>query len=228
MSEFISTITPFLHQHRYIFAFLGALFEGTSIMLLCGFLYKLDIFKFLNIIAVLSLGYFINGYILYAIGRFGGRKVLEKWGPRFFLTQERLRKLERYCKKHMGRALIITRITYGFSMATFIIAGMFKTKAKKFFGCSLIATFIWVLMLFTIGYSFGASYELLSKVIRLIAGWLVAVLFIVIVSIAIWLVFRLRRLARTKFIEKSLNQGSWKRLRGLAKRINKFLNSNIT
>jgi len=228
MSEFISTITPFLHQHRYIFAFLGALSEGSSIMLLCGFLHKLGIFKFLNIIAVLSLGYFINGYVLYAVGRFGGRKVLEKWGPRFFLTKERLRKLERYYKKHMGRALIITRITYGFSMPTFIIAGMFKTKAKKFFWCSLIATFIWVSMLFAIGYSFGASYELLGRVIKLIAGWLMAVLFIVIVSIAIWLVFRLRQLARTKFIEKSLNQGSWKRLREFGKKINEFLNKDIT
>jgi len=228
MSEFISTITPFLHHHRYIFAFLGALFEGSSIMLLCGFLHKLGIFKFLNIIAVLSLGYFINGYVLYAVGRFGGRKILEKWGPRFFLTQERLRKLERYCKKHMGRAMIITRITYGFSMPTFIIAGMFRTKAKKFFWCSLTATFIWVLMLFVIGYTFGASYELLSKVIKLIAGWLMVVFFIIIVLIAIWFVFWLRRLARTKFIEKSLNQGSWKRLRKLGKKINKFLNQDIT
>lgn len=228
MSEFISTITPFFHQHRYIFAFLGALFEGSNIMLLCGFLYKLGIFKFLNIIAILFLGYFINGYVLYSVGRFWGRKVLEKWGPRFFLTQERLRKLERYCKKHMGRALIIAKITYGFGMPTFIIAGMFKTKAKKFFWCNLIATIIWVLMLFAIGYSFGASYELLSKVIRLIAGWLMAVLFIVIVLIAIWLVFWLRRLARTKFIEKSLNQGSWKRLREFGKKINEFLNKDIT
>lgn len=228
MSEFISTITPFLHHHRYIFAFLGAFFEGNSIMLLCGFLYKLGIFKFLNIIAVLSLGYFINGYILYAIGRFWGRRVLEKWGSRFFLTKERLRKLERYCKKHMGRALIITRITYGFSMPTFIIAGMFKTKAKKFFWCSLIATFIWVLALFFIGYVFGTSYALLSKLVKLVAAWLVVALFIVIVLIAMFFVYWLRRSAEMKFLEKSLNQERWKWLKWLGKKIGEFLNKDIT
>lgn len=192
-------------------------------MLLGGFLYRLGIFKFINIIAILCLGYFLNGYGWFAVGHFWGRKILEKWGYRF-LTKRRLKKLENYFKKNVEKALIITRITYGLSMYTFIIAGMFKTKAKKFFWCNLIATFIWVLSLFGIGYIFGASYELLSKVIKLIAVWLVVVLFVVIVLVAIWFVYWLRRSVRTKFVEKTLNQDGWEKLRLIGKKIGKFLN----
>lgn len=222
MSEFINTITPFLHHHRYIFAFLGALTEGTNIMLLSGFLYKLGIFKFLNVLAVLSLGYFISGYFWFAIGRFWGKTILEKWGPYFFLTKERLEKLEDYFIKHTEKTLIITRITYGLSMYTFVIAGMFRTKAKKFFWCNLVATFIWVFTLFFIGYVFGASYKALSSIVKVIAVWLVAVLFIIIVLIAFLLVYWLRRSAEKRFLEKNLNQGGWEKIKQIGNKIIEF------
>ncbi len=224
---FIDTITPFLYNHRHIFAFLGALFEGTNIMLLGGFLYKLGIFKFWKIITILFVGYFINGYGWYAIGRWGGRKVLNKWGPRFFLTQERIKKLEEYFKKHTVKALMITRITYGISSYVFIIAGIFKTKAKKFFWCNLTASIIWVFMMFGIGYSFGASYEALSTLVKTIAVWLVIVLFIATVLIAASLVYWLRQKAKAKFLERVFNHKGWKMLRWLGEKIYKFLNDNI-
>lgn len=227
MSEIINTITPFFYAHRYVFAFLGALIEGTNIMLLGGFLYKLGVFKFWNILIVLGVGYIINGYGWYAIGRFGGIKILDKWGPRFFLTKERIKKLEDYFKRHTTKALIITRITYGISSYVFIIAGIFKTKAKKFFWCNLVATVIWVLMMFLIGYSFGASYEALSKLARLVAVWLVVVLFIATVLIATGLVYWFRKKARVKFIERITDYKGWKRVKWLGEKIYKFLDDNV-
>ena len=129
--------------------------------------------------------------------------------------------------KNTEKTLIITRITYGLSMCTFIIAGMFRTKAKKFFWCNLISSFIWVLALFFIGYVFGTSYALLSKLVKLVAVWLAVALFIVIVLIAMFFVYWLRRSAEMKFLEKSLNQEGWKWLKWLGKKISEFLNKDI-
>ncbi len=227
MSEIIDAITPFLYQNRYVFAFLGAIFEGTNIMLLGGFLQKLGLFKFWNIFFTLLVGYIINGYFWYFLGRWGGRTILDKWGSRFFLTKERMKKLEGYFQKHTTKTLIITRITYGISSYVFIIAGIFKTKWKQFFWCNLIAGIIWVSMMFGIGYSFGASYEALSKVARVIAVWLVVVLFIVTISAAIGLVFWFRKKAKTKFLENIMNHKSWKKLKWLGEKIYKFLDDNV-
>lgn len=226
MSELIDAITPFLYQHRYIFAFLGALFEGTNIMLLGGLLYKLGMFKFWNILVILLAGYFINGYGWYALGRLGGRKILERRKGRF-LTRGRLRKLENYFKKHTSKALIITRITYGISSYVFIMAGILKTKAKQFFWCNFVATFIWVLIMFGIGYSFGASYEALSKVVRIVTVWLVVMLFIAIILVAFGIVYWLRKKARIKFMEKIINQENLEKLKWLGKKIYKFLDDNV-
>jgi len=225
--DFINTITPFLYQHRYIFAFLGALFEGTNIMLLSGFLYKLGLFKFWYLFSVLFLGYFINGYGWYAIGHFGGRKVLEKWGPRFSLTQERLKKLENYFKRHTTKALIVTRVTYGISSWVFIIAGIFKTKAKKFFWCNFVASIIWIISMFGIGYIFGASYALLSGITKVIAVWLMVVLFIVMILLAAGLVYWLRKKAKIRFIENILNHKGWEKLKWLGKKAYEFLDKNV-
>ncbi len=222
----IDTISLFLYQHRYIFAFLGALLEGNVIMLLGGFLYKLGIFKFWGVIPVLITGYALNGYGWYVIGRLSGRRILEKWGPYFFLTKERLRKLERYFKKNTEITLIVSRITFGVSMYVFMIAGAFRTKAKKFFWCNLVATLIWVSTLFGIGYGFGASYQALNKVVKVIAVWLLIVFFITVVLIVIGFVYWLRRKDKIKFIEKVINQGCWIKLKLLVKKIGKFLTKN--
>lgn len=227
MTELINTITPFLYEHRYVFAFLGGLSEGTNIMILGGFLYKLGLFKFWNILLTLFVAYVINGYVWYAIGRWWGRKILDKWGSRFFLTKERIKKLEDYFKKHTVKALIITRLTYGLSGWVFIIAGIFKTKLRKFSWCNLIAAIIWVLMMFVVGYSFGASYELLSRMVNLVAVWMVVTLFIVTILVATGLVYWLRKKAEVRFIEKITNQKGWKRLKWLGEKIYKFLDDNV-
>jgi len=227
MGEIIDTITPFFYQHRYIFVFLGALFEGTNIMLLAGFLYKLGLFKFWNVLGILILGYFLNAYSWYAIGRIGGPRVLEKWLPHFHFSKGKLKRLEFYFREHSTKAFFITRITYGLSCAFLMMAGALKMKLRKFFGVNILASFVWVIMMFSIGYTFGASYALLSKVVKVITVWLVVVLFIVITLVAIGLVYWLRKKARMKFLEKVFNQESWRKLKWLGEKIYKFLDKNV-
>lgn len=227
MEAILNTITPFLYQNRYTFTFLGALFEGTNIMLIAGFLYKLGLFKLGKIILILLIGYILNGYLWYAIGYFGGKRILDKWGPYFFLTKERIKKLESYYKKHITKTLIITRVTYGISGCAFMIAGIFKTNHKKFFWCNLIGGIIWVLMMFLIGYSFGISYEAISRIVNIVAIWMFVTLFIVIIIIAMSLVYWLRQKARTRFIENILSHQRWEKIKWLGKKIYEFLNDNV-
>jgi len=227
VNTIIDTITPFLYQHRYIFAFLGAVLEGTNIMLLAGFLYRLGVFKFWNVFLILFGGYILNGYFFYLLGRWGGRSFLEKWGHHFFLTKERLKKLERYFKKHTVKTLLITRITYGLGAYVFVIAGIFKTKARKFFWCNLFASFVWVSVTFTIGYIFGASYEALSSLIKVVAAWVAVALFILAIAIPIALVFWMRRRAGKKFIESIANHKTWKVVKYWSKKLYKFLDDNV-
>jgi membrane protein DedA with SNARE-associated domain len=202
------TILQLLDQHKYIFAFLGAFFEGTFIMLLAGVLYKLGLFKLWGILLVLVAGYMGNALMYYLIGKIGGSAVLEKWGRRRHLTSELLNKIKDYFQKHNTKALFITRITYGVSSIVMIMSGSFKMKIKKYLIINFFATIIWVGALFGFGYVFGTSYKALGVITETIAVGITIVLFVALISFSIAVVYGLRVFARTKFIKNLENHPS--------------------
>jgi membrane protein DedA with SNARE-associated domain len=213
-----SSLINLLYTHRYIFSFLGALFEGTFIMLLTGVFYKLGVFNFWGLMAVLMAGYFLNGIGLYLIGRYGGNKIME-WLKKFYLTKGITGKLEEYFKIHSVKMLFITRLTYGLSAPAFLIAGSFKMNFKKFIIISLIATIVWVSALVGIGYGFGASYKALSLVTKGIKFGLTISLFIGLGLIALLIVYGMRWFTRTKFIKDLSEQKESQLLRWLGEKI---------
>src|SRR4030042_4102270 len=216
-----NSILRLLYEHRYIFAFLGALFEGTFIMLFTGVLYKLGYFNFWWLTAVLVFGYFLNGVIWYLVGKYGGNQVLDKWGKRLHVAGNLIDKLEKYFKNHSIKTIFITRITYGFSLLTILIAGSFRMKFKKFLFSSLAASIIWTLGLLGMGFLFGASYKALGVVTKSIAVGFAVILFLAIVLFWILFVYLLRYFARQKFIQDLENHdvGFIRKFGGLINRV---------
>lgn len=224
MEVIVNSLLNLLSEHRYIFAFLGALFEGTYIMILAGILFKFGYFKFWAVMSVLATGYFLNGFGIYLMGHLGGYRILEKWGRRLRITKKLLEKLEGYFKKHSVKTLFITRITYGLSFPTLLIAGSFRMKWKKFLLVNLIATLVWIGATFGLGYVFGVSYEALGKVTKGIAIGLTIALFIVIILVSVLIVYWLRKFAKTSFV-KNLENNRFQFLRGIGSIINNLFNS---
>lgn len=224
MELIASSVLDLLAEHKYIFSFLGALFEGTYIMILAGVLYKFGYFNFFGLMAVLITAYFIQGAGIYLLGRIFGYGILEKLEKHLHITRKILEKLKEYFKKHSVKTLFITRVTYGLGIPTLIIAGSFKMKWKKFLIVNLIATFIWVLSIFGLGYVFGASYKALGVVTKTISLGLVIALFIIIILISILIVYWLRKFTRTRFI-KRLEKHPSQFLRNIGFVINKVFNN---
>ncbi len=174
MDIFLNSVGNLLYEHRYIFSFLGAFFEGNYIVILTGALYKFGYFKLLGLITVLVSGYFLGGIMYFFIGRIAGNKILEKWTKKGRFTRNFLLKLEKYFKNHSVKTIFLTRITYGLGVIVLIMAGSFKMKWKKFVIVNLIGSFAWVIIALTIGYIFGISFEVLSKITKTIAVGLAA------------------------------------------------------
>lgn len=223
MELIANSVLNLLGEHRYIFCFLGAVFEGTYIMILAGVFYKFGYFNFWGLMAVLLSGYFINGFGIYFLGRIFGHGILEKWGKRLHLTKRILEKLEEYFKKHSIKTLFITRITYGLSFPTLIIAGSFKMKWKKFLMVNLAATIVWVLFMWGLGYVFGASYKALGVVTKTVSLGLVIALFVIIILFSVLIIYWLRKFATTKFV-KGLENHRFQFLRRLGAFVNKSFN----
>ncbi|MBD3282067.1 MAG: hypothetical protein GF387_00420 [Candidatus Portnoybacteria bacterium] len=219
MDLIANTILNLLYQQRYLFSFIGAIFEGTYIMILGGVLLKLGYFKFWKLILTLGLGYFINGLIFYSIGRLGGKHLIDKWMNKFHITSKIIEKLENYFQKHSVKAIFITRITYGLSVPAIIIAGSFKMKMKKFIPVTLLATIVWVPTMLIIGYVFGLSYEAIGLASQRIAKGLAIIIGVVISLIFIFIIYKIKLWAQHKFVKKMENN----RFR-VVRKIGEFLN----
>lgn len=141
----------------------------------------------LNIVAVGVIGFLaaVTGdNIGYAIGRFGGRALVERWGKYVFLTRERLDKAERFFGRHGGKIIVVARFIEGLRQANGLIAGISGMRWLKFLACNALGAALWVGTWVSVGYFAGqhittiydaiTRYSLYAAIaaVVLIAGWL--------------------------------------------------------
>jgi membrane protein DedA with SNARE-associated domain len=150
----------------------------------------------LNIVAVGVVGFLaaVTGdNIGYAIGRFGGRAVVERWGRYVFLTEERLDKAERFFGRHGGKIIVVARFIEGLRQANGIIAGISGMRWLKFLACNALGAALWVGTWVSVGYFAGQH---ITAIYNAITSYSLYAAIAAVALIAAWIVFRLRKRRR--------------------------------
>src|SRR3990167_7685098 len=151
---------PTLVEYKYLFLFLGSIFEGLNSMVLGGFLVSVGTIKLLPIFLIFTVGYIFNGYLWYSVGYFAGAKPIDKWVRKDKKGRKIVEKVEEYFHKYSGRAIVFTKFTFSLTIATLIMAGSLKYNLKKFSLYNFIGSIGWVAVTLFVGYFFGQSYKL--------------------------------------------------------------------
>ena len=152
----------------------------------------------LNVVAVGLVGFgaaVLGDNIGYGIGRFGGRRVVERWGRYAFLTAERLDKAEEFFARHGGKIIVIARFVEGLRQANGIIGGLTEMRWLKFLVFNALGAALWVGAWVSAGYFAGHHIAAIySDVTRysLYAAIAAAVV------IAAWVGVRVRRRRRSR------------------------------
>lgn len=154
---------PLLFSYKYFFVFAGSAIEGFNVQILAGFLIGVGGLKILPTFLVTVAGQFINGYIWYGIGYFAGAKPLDFWVRRHDKGRQILNQINEYFSRHSGKALILTRMTVSFTVATLITAGSLKYDLKRFSLYNLIGGTGWAIITLGFGYFFGESFKYVFK-----------------------------------------------------------------
>lgn len=151
IAPLIKSVLPYIQDYGYWAIFLAIFFEdfgvpvpGETVLVICALFAALGE---LNLILVGLLGF--SGAVLgdntgFAIGHFGGRKVILKWGKYVFLTEKRLNKLEKYFTKRGGLVVAVSRFIQGLRQFNGIIAGISEMSWKKFVLYNVIGAALWV------------------------------------------------------------------------------------
>jgi membrane protein DedA with SNARE-associated domain len=126
---------------------LGAVYAGSG---------RLDIAL---VVLVAACGALIGDNIGFAIGRFGGRRLAERYGRFVFLTPERLDKATGFFERHGGKVVVIARFVEGLRQANGIIAGTTRMPWARFVFFNAIGAVLWVAVWSSVGYFSGSHIE---------------------------------------------------------------------
>jgi membrane protein DedA with SNARE-associated domain len=116
----------------------------------------------LNIVLVGLLAFVaavIGDNIGFAVGHFGGRPLVERFGRYIFLTPERLNKTTAFFERHGGKIVVVARFIEGLRQANGIIAGISGMHWAKFLIFNAIGAALWVAVWCSIGYFSGSHID---------------------------------------------------------------------
>jgi membrane protein DedA with SNARE-associated domain len=155
-------------MYSYPIAYPLTIIEGPIVMLISGFLIRLGLLDFWPLYPILMAGDLTGDIVWYSIGRHGARKVIDRWGKFFNLTQENVERSEKFFHEHQVKILFISKITmgFGFALATLVAAGAVKVPFKKYILTNFLGQFIWTAFLVGIGYFLGNLYVVINNGLR--------------------------------------------------------------
>jgi membrane protein DedA with SNARE-associated domain len=142
----------------------------------------------LNIVLVGLLGFVgavIGDNIGFAIGHFGGRPLIERFGRYIFLTPSRIERATGFFERHGGWIILVARFIEGLRQANGIIAGISGIHWAKFLLFNAIGAALWVGVWTTLGYLSGSNintiYDTASRFSTYLAIAVAALLLVYVV-----------------------------------------------
>ena len=172
-------------------AFVGLVAPGEFTVILGGVIAGQGEINVMLLLALTWFAAFLGDTTSFVIGSRLGRAFLERHGPRVKITEERLRQVETYFRKHGGKTILIGRFIGLVRALAPFIAGSSKMPYRRFAPYSVIGTGLWSATFVLLGYFFWRSFEEVAG----IAGR-ATVVFGVLVGAIVAVVYAYRRLRR--------------------------------
>ena len=133
------------------------------VMPFAGFLIASGEMNFWMIIIFATLGSLVGSLISYYLGKYGGNKLVLKYGNYFLLNEEHLKKTEKWFSKKGELTIFIGRFIPIVRHIISIPAGIGKMNLKKFMIYTLIGAGIWNAFLTYIGFILGNNWERIQE-----------------------------------------------------------------
>jgi membrane protein DedA with SNARE-associated domain len=208
-------LTHFLLRYEYLALFcLFIISEAgvpiplpTNLMLMyCAFLATQGGGSVALILLSSLCGMMVGAMLLFSVCRWGGPKLLAKYGKYIKLTPERVAKVEAWFKRWGSWAVFLGRLSPGVRIhQTAVAAGMFRVRTRTFFLSAIVAGFLWITFYIWMGYLFKQGYEGFNDFFKSHYEWFIPVLvfFVLLLCTGIFLFLRRRRRNRLQNLSES-------------------------
>jgi membrane-associated protein len=168
----------------------GVPLPGETILLLASFLaYSEHELRLPWVIVVGTVASTLGGEFGFALGRHGGRPLIERYRHVFSIRAETVARGDRLFERYGAATVFVARFLFGMRVLASLLAGALHMPWRKFAVFNFVGAAVWVSAICGAGYLFGGPWGRLAHDLRrfdLLVG-------IVVVAAALWLWWRNRR-----------------------------------
>ena len=196
----LASLAPVLNQYGYLavggFVLLedfGIPVPGETILIAAAVYAGSGRLSIIGVALVAMLAAIIGDNIGYAIGHFGGRTLVLRFGKYVHLTSERLDKAERFFDRYGGWVVAGARFVEGLRQANGIVAGTIRMPWLKFLAFNAIGAALWVSVWASIGYLAGGHITVIYDTITRYSLYFLIALVVVVAALVVRAVVRRRR-----------------------------------
>jgi membrane protein DedA with SNARE-associated domain len=152
-------------------------------------------------VAVGVAGNLVGSWVSYAVGLYGGRPFVERYGKYVLLSTHKLETAERWFGRYGAPAVFFSRMLPIVRTFISLPAGAARMRFGKFTLYTLVGCVPWVLLLAFIGEQIGQNWRRIEPYLHYVDY---AVL-IGILALVVWLI--VRRVRRTRPVPQSATDG---------------------
>ncbi len=143
-----------------------------------------------------TAGSVAGALVLYALGRFGGRPLVLRFGRVLRVSDESLDRADARFDRHDGKLVLFGRMVPGVRSVVSIPAGMAEMPLGRFVLLTAAGSSIWNAALVGAGVALGANWTVVSDVVGQASTYVLGGLEVIAaVAIGVWLWRRRRRRA---------------------------------
>jgi membrane protein DedA with SNARE-associated domain len=195
----LHSLEPALNQYGYLAVAAFVLLEDFGVpvpgetILILGAVYAGT--GRLDVVAVGIIGFaaaVLGDNIGFAIGHFGGRPLIERYGRFLLITRERLDTATAFFERHGGKIVVVARFIEGLRQANGIIAGVTGMHWARFLAFNAIGAALWVGVWTSVGYLSGSHINSIYNAATRYSAYLA------IAVAALFIVYLARRIMRAK------------------------------
>ena len=156
LEQSIDFFVLFVQDHRflgYAILFIAMVFEGEMFLIAAGMLASLGAFDGKDVLWISFIGVVLGNLMWYNLGA----KLKDAR-----ITRRILKRAERIMifflpefRENPFKSIFFSKFIYGANRATVIMSGVLHIPFKLFFKAEFLASIVWVVLYFEIGYFFG-------------------------------------------------------------------------
>ena len=156
------------------------------ILPLTGFLVWQGHLGFVPVLCVSTLGSLLGAFILYALGRWGGRELVLRHARLLRVKEAELDRADAWFDRYGGVIVLVGRLIPGVRSLVSIPAGLAEMPLGQFALLTTLGSGVWNTLLIGAGWTLGENWERVSHLVDSISNFALVVLVLAAIGLGIW------------------------------------------